>query len=252
MGERYAVICGGGDPPKIDINLMKMISIRIIIRNNVTDQCGGGTMGAMSMQLENRVGNGVGVVLTVAVHVAAVVFLLSSRQQSEVGVPPIVARVISETHSTQAFEIPQAKPEFNAPKVNMALPDVSVAESSIPVAIAATPMAASASSSAPSQTVAQAADIVEPRFDADYLNNPAPAYPRVSRRLREQGVVLLRVYVLPNGLPEVVELKTSSGFSLLDGAALEAVRKWKFVPAQSGGRSIAAWVNVPIEFTLST
>lgn len=214
-------------------------------------------MNTLFMRVENRVsaqnrwGSGVGVALTVAIHAAAILLLLSSRAKIDVGLPPVAARVISEQSVQQQTLEPSVRPELNSPKVDIVVPDISIAESSAPVAMATAAPAASTSNAASSQS-SDNADMVEPRFDVDYLNNPAPAYPRVSRRQREQGVVMLRVYVLPNGAPERIELQTSSGFSLLDAAALEAVRKWKFVPAQAGGKAMAAWVSVPIEFSLNT
>ena len=68
--------------------------------------------------------------------------------------------------------------------------------------------------------------------------------------MHEQGRVLIRVLVSVDGLPERVELKTSSGFARLDQSALETIRGWKFVPARQGEQKIAAWVVVPITFTL--
>ncbi|OGT20603.1 MAG: hypothetical protein A2V90_05080 [Gammaproteobacteria bacterium RBG_16_57_12] len=96
----------------------------------------------------------------------------------------------------------------------------------------------------------QPAPVVPPRFDADYLDNPAPAYPPLSRRLREQGTVLLRVHVEPSGIPGQVELKQSSGHARLDQAALDTVQLWRFVPARQGGAAVAGWVIVPISFML--
>ncbi len=66
----------------------------------------------------------------------------------------------------------------------------------------------------------------------------------------EQGKVLLRAHVLPNGTADGVEIKRSSGSPRLDNAALEAVRKWRFVPAKQGGQAIGAWVQIPINFSL--
>jgi protein TonB len=86
------------------------------------------------------------------------------------------------------------------------------------------------------------------RFNADYLKNPAPGYPVMSRRLGEEGRVLLLVRVTPQGLPESVVVNQSSGFSRLDEAALAAVRQWRFVPARSGTEAIADSVTVPIIF----
>jgi len=94
------------------------------------------------------------------------------------------------------------------------------------------------------------APIVLPRFDAAYLQNPPPVYPAQSRRTGEQGRVLLRVVVRPDGTPENVELRQSSGMARLDEAALDAVRKWRFVPARLGATPVTAAVIVPIVFSL--
>lgn len=91
-----------------------------------------------------------------------------------------------------------------------------------------------------------------PVFNAAYLRNPSPEYPRLSRRLQEEGQVLLRVLVSAQGLPEAVEIQTSSGHSRLDKAALEAVRQWKFVPAKQGSQTVSAWVVVPVAFVLNS
>lgn len=105
--------------------------------------------------------------------------------------------------------------------------------------------AASAYSAAP-----VAAPVTPPRFDAAYLDNPAPAYPAAARRLGEQGRVVLRVHVSADGLPRDIETATSSGSLRLDGAARSAVERWRFVPARQGEQAVAAWVLVPLTFTL--
>lgn len=89
-----------------------------------------------------------------------------------------------------------------------------------------------------------------PRFDAAYLNNPAPAYPPLSRRLGEEGRVLLRVFVDPDGRAREVHIQSASGHARLDRAAQEAVARWRFVPARRGEESVGAWVLVPVSFTL--
>ncbi len=94
------------------------------------------------------------------------------------------------------------------------------------------------------------AAVVAARFDADYLDNPRPAYPRVSRKLGEEGKVILRVRVNAAGRPEHIELKHTSGSERLDQAALDTVIRWRFVPARRGDEAIASWVLVPITFKL--
>ncbi len=89
------------------------------------------------------------------------------------------------------------------------------------------------------------------RFDADYLQNPRPAYPPMSRRLSEEGKVVLRVRVSAQGTPLAVEVRQSSGFTRLDEAAKAAVERWRFVPARQGDQPIESSVLVPLNFTLS-
>ena len=92
--------------------------------------------------------------------------------------------------------------------------------------------------------------IEPPRFGAAYLSNPAPQYPRISRRLGEEGSVLLRVLVAQSGDANTVEVEKGSGSDRLDEAALEAVKKWKFIPAKRNNQPISAYVLVPIKFSL--
>ena len=102
-------------------------------------------------------------------------------------------------------------------------------------------------------SVAQSAVITATKpavFDAAYLNNPAPVYPALSHRLEEQGTVVLRAFVSVDGKAEKVELKESSGHEMLDAAALETVKKWRFIAAKNGDKLVASWVQVPVKFSL--
>lgn len=89
-----------------------------------------------------------------------------------------------------------------------------------------------------------------PLFDLPGLDNPWPDYPRLARRRGQEGEALLAVTVLASGMPAAVELRTSSGYSLLDEAALDAVRQWRFLPALVAGQPVRAVVDVPIVFRL--
>jgi protein TonB len=108
--------------------------------------------------------------------------------------------------------------------------------------------------SPPPQPLAVAAPlppaVSEPRFDAAYLDNPAPVYPALSRRLHEEGQVILRVFVEPSGRASQVQIRTASGSPRLDQAAQDAVSRWTFLPAKRGAEAIGAWVLVPIVFNL--
>jgi protein TonB len=96
----------------------------------------------------------------------------------------------------------------------------------------------------------QAVPFSAPMFDANYLRNPAPAYPRLARKLGEQGRVVLRVLVNADGIANEVQVQTTSGHARLDDAARDTVRSWKFVPARRGDQAVAAWVLIPISFRL--
>ncbi|GLR15074.1 energy transducer TonB [Chitinimonas viridis] len=94
------------------------------------------------------------------------------------------------------------------------------------------------------------APIVPPLSNASYLNNQAPGYPAMSRKLGEAGRVVLSVYVLADGSVGDIKLKRSSGHDRLDDAALAAVKRWRFVPAKQGDAAIPYRYDLPINFSL--
>lgn len=94
--------------------------------------------------------------------------------------------------------------------------------------------------------------VSQPVFSAAYLNNPPPDYPRLSRRLREEGKVMLKVQVSASGQAQSVAVSTSSGYPRLDQAAVDAVKRWRFIPAKSGNDPVAASVLVPLVFSLNS
>lgn len=143
---------------------------------------------------------------------------------------------------------PQARARPSSPAADKSqlvpiVPTGPVVANQLPVA----PVAAHAAETAMPVPVA----ITQPRFDAEYLNNPRPAYPAMSRRLGEQGKVVLRVLVSGEGRAREVQVKVGSGSARLDQAAREAVERWRFVPARQGNEAVETWVLVPIAFNLS-
>jgi periplasmic protein TonB len=93
--------------------------------------------------------------------------------------------------------------------------------------------------------------ITPPQFGAAYLNNPKPIYPAFARRTGIEGTVMLKVLVSREGDPVKIDVAKSSGFNIFDIAAVDAVKKWRFVPARKGDKSIEEWVLVPIAFRLN-
>lgn len=86
---------------------------------------------------------------------------------------------------------------------------------------------------------------------ARYAYNPKPNYPDRAKREGWEGTVLLRVLVGSHGTPKTIEINRSSGFDLLDRAAHETVKGWRFHPAHRGDQRIESWVKIPIVFRLA-
>lgn len=153
---------------------------------------------------------------------------------------------------------PTPQPQPQAKPVSPQLQPVPVLSPTVPSDAAPAPPSTSPSRTTEPQaagnqrpaTHAPAAAVVLPSTSADYLNNPAPPYPRVSKRMGEQGTVLIRVFINTEGRAEKAEVRTSSGYARLDDTALNTVQAWRFVPGQRDGVPEAMWFNVPIRFVL--
>jgi TonB family protein len=97
---------------------------------------------------------------------------------------------------------------------------------------------------------AGAAPVTMPNPFAKGLNNPKPPYPLMSRRLNEEGKVVLNVCVSLSGLVENLKLEKTSGHQRLDDIAIETVKRWKFIPAKNQDRDINACYLLPVQFIL--
>lgn len=83
-----------------------------------------------------------------------------------------------------------------------------------------------------------------------YDLNPTPNYPRVARRRRYEGTVLLNVLVDKTGAAARVKVIQSSGYTILDRSAASDVGQWRFKPARRGSRPVEMWVQVPVHYRL--
>ena len=83
-----------------------------------------------------------------------------------------------------------------------------------------------------------------------YARTVKPRYPGKARRAGWQGTTVLKVMVGPDGAPGRVTVDRTSGFEILDAAAVKAVSGWRFHPARRGSDSVASWVRVPVAFKL--
>jgi protein TonB len=114
---------------------------------------------------------------------------------------------------------------------------------------------ATTASTLPAQAASAAATESEPSVrvtrDARFLTSPRPpAYPERAVALGLEGEVIVRAFVAAPGRPGEVIVHESSGHRWLDEAALAAVERWQFAPPLIDGRETAAWVEIPIPFTL--
>ena len=107
-----------------------------------------------------------------------------------------------------------------------------------------------ASATLGSTTAAAPSRVEGPSSEAVHLRNPRPAYPIQSRRLGEQGQVVLRVLVGEDGAAQRAQVQQTSGHDRLDRAALATVLTWRYVPGKRGGVPEAMWFDVPIQFVL--
>ncbi len=83
-----------------------------------------------------------------------------------------------------------------------------------------------------------------------YRENPPPRYPLQARKRHYQGTVVLDVLVDTRGEAQDVRIVESSGYSILDRAAREAVEGWRFEPGRRNDRPEDTWVKLPVRFEL--
>ncbi|MGE5469562.1 MAG: energy transducer TonB [Bacteroidota bacterium] len=164
--------------------------------------------------------------------------------------PPAVPAVKpARPHASPTASTPQPRPVL---AVKAESPAAVISPPAQPPALAVAAVAAVEPARAPAAAVTASAPapLVAARFDAAYLHNPEPRYPPLSRRLGEEGRVLLKVRVSTAGQPLAVELEKSSNFERLDEAARQVVQRWRFVPARRGDEAVEASVIVPLVFHL--
>jgi protein TonB len=197
-----------------------------------------------------------GALASVALHMLAGAALLAyepSRQALYAAVP-IMVNLITPPRIEPRPEPPAPKPKpvvKPAVKPPEPLPVIAApVEAPSPIAVAPPPPEPAPAPVAVAAPPPVVVAVTPPIFTADYLENPPPAYPALSRRLGEEGRVVLRVLVSPAGGANEVQIRTPSGHARLDAAARETVRRWRFVPAKRGATPVPAWVLIPISFSL--
>ena len=195
-----------------------------------------------------------GATVTVALHAAVLAALLSyaPSRSAIFAAAPIMVDWIAAPKQEAPPEPPRPKPVVKRPARHVETPPVIATQPEVPsaspiVVPAPPPPAPEPVAAEPSPALAV---VTPPIFRADYLDNPSPVYPTLSRRMREEGRVILRVYVNARGGADEVLVNSSSGHARLDDSARDTVRHWRFVPAKRGSEAVPAWVLVPVSFKL--
>ncbi|WP_318445843.1 energy transducer TonB [Photobacterium leiognathi] len=84
-----------------------------------------------------------------------------------------------------------------------------------------------------------------------FATKPSPvSYPRLAKRRGIEGTVLVEVLIGKDGKQLKQKLAKSSGASVLDKAALKAIKLWRFSPHIIDGKAIAHRVQIPVRFKL--
>lgn len=84
----------------------------------------------------------------------------------------------------------------------------------------------------------------------DYGANSLPKYPPSAREKGYEGTVYLRAMIERDGRVGNLAIDRSSGYEILDRAAVDSVREWTFLPARKDGKPVASWVLLPVKFVL--
>lgn len=192
---------------------------------------------------------------TFSIHLGAILLLAIPLAAPVTSVPLPVATMISIIDPPPVLPIPEEPQPARvtprrAPVSRPAVPAASsaVAESALPVAMPQTTVAVDIAPASDLAVEGPAHELAN--VTLAYESVIEPRYPPDAKRRGEQGVVLLRVRVGSNGLPQQVDIARSSGSFRLDRAAREAVLRWRFRPVQIDGRAIPAEGLVPIAFHL--
>lgn len=185
----------------------------------------------------------------VAVHALGLYVALTFAPQLRLAVAqvPLTATFVSQPEPTPRRELPQVTVVTPQPIVQ--IPDLPLID--IPTDTAPSARAITVQAAPPPAT--QAEDRSTPKLVSavEYVREPSPRYPPQSRRLREQGLVVLRVVIDERGEASSIEIETSSGHARLDDAARDAVLRAAFRPYVEDGEPRRALVLIPIEFALN-
>ncbi|MGC4030051.1 MAG: energy transducer TonB [Steroidobacteraceae bacterium] len=192
---------------------------------------------------------GGGLAFILGAHLVAVLVFAQMKlgERNESNPVPVHVTLLNEPRTQPPPPQPQVKlADLRTPDI--ALPTVETPLVEPPPA----PAAITVTRPSPVQQVAPPAEEGPLLVDqVEYLSKVPLTYPPMAKRAREQGTVLLRVLIGPDGNPLEVLVHRSSGHSHLDRAARDAVMHYRFKPYRENGVARTVQVLVPIEFTLT-
>ncbi len=218
-------------------------------------------------------------VVSVALHVALVLVVsmgLLKHSHDEIEKPPVIVELIRPRLEPPPPPPKPEPPKPEPPKPKPPKPEPAKPEPPRPEVPRPVPTPAPTPVPAPAVTVPETKPAPQPpepapvakpaptpqappappaktdvSISASYsASNAKPVYPSMSKRMGEQGTVVLRVLVKSDGTAGGVEVKSSSGFPRLDQSAVDAVKSWRFNPATLDGKPVDEWYQVPIPFKL--
>jgi protein TonB len=184
-----------------------------------------------------------GILAVVGMHILlgyALIFGLA-RKSIEVAQAPIEAKIIEEVIKVPTLEVPPAPPEVPQKIEPVLVPPPVLGPVVAPAEIAIT--VPQNNPPPPVAEVAKPAATVSPTMDAAWSCRK-PEYPSASRRMQEEGLVVLNFMVDVDGRVTDSKIESSSGYPRLDEAARRALSLCKFKPGMSDGKPVAAWARL--------
>jgi len=188
----------------------------------------------------------------IALHVALVAALVMSLGEQAIDVlrKPLVAKIIAAPKPPPPKPLPPTSPRTR--HATPPPPPAYVPPSEVPVrapspvthAITAVTTVMPPPAPAPRQVVRMA-----PVLDAAH-SCPEPKYPLIARRLEESGTVTLRFLIGVDGHVMSGSVEQSSGYKMLDDAALRALSLCRFKPGTVDGQPLQSWANLKYVWNL--
>ena len=171
-----------------------------------------------------------------------------SRANVEVIPPPLNADLLDEDVKEEEAEPPPPPPDFIPPPPDyVPPPEISIEQPAAASQTAITSVTSEKRAPPPPPAPKAEKVVILPKS----IKYTQPDYPSASRRLGEEGSVVLELTVGEDGKIADAKVITSSGFPRLDEAAVkEALRRWRFNPGTEDGKPKAMRHRVKVTFRL--